>query len=26
MLYLRVERHYALNTQHAYQRDLEQLL
>lgn len=26
MLYLRVERHYALNTQQAYQRDLQQLL
>jgi len=26
ILYLRVERHYALNTQQAYQRDLQQLL
>lgn len=26
MLYLRIERHYALNTQQAYQRDLQQLL
>jgi len=26
MLYLRVERHYAINTQQAYRRDLEQLL
>ena len=26
VLYLRVERHYALNTQQAYQRDLQQLL
>jgi len=26
MLYLEVERHYALNTQQAYQRDLQQLL
>jgi len=26
LLYLRVERHYAINTQQAYQRDLQQLL
>ncbi|MBT6922766.1 MAG: site-specific integrase, partial [Candidatus Ruthia sp.] len=26
ILYLKVERHYALNTQQAYERDLNQLL